>query len=283
MSATVVTSNDKVAGFGTLGFHVVLVALLFLVKCPGTGGGGGNEGLGNSGYMSMDVAGLGNSVDGWGPTEDAAKPEVTTDKSPVVEETTSVTDDSPTSEAPVVSNKNNTKPSTTKPNTTTPKPTPTPTPQQPSKGLSNALGNLGGNGNTSGTGNQGSENGSIDGKGVLGGGGSQGTGGGQGGGDGTGTGAGKGGGYSISLKGRTLVENSIKKEAAPAVGSVTVNVWVDKNGKVTRATINKVNATDQAAKLSEMALRAAKNAKFSANPNAETEQKGTITINFTLN
>lgn len=284
MSATVVTSNDKVASIGTLGFHAVLIALLFLVKCPGTStGGGGNDGLGNSGYMSMDVAGLGNSVDGWGPTEDAAKPEVTTDSSPVVEETTSVTDDSPTSEAPVVNNKPNTKPSTTKPNTTTPKPTPTPTPQQPSKGLSNALGNLGGNGNTSGNGNQGTESGSVDGKGVMGGGGSQGTGGGQGGGNGTGTGSGNGDGVSFLLAGRKLNANSIKKEVAPDEGKVVVDIWVDKDGNVTKAVVNPAKSNTTNSKLYAMAEKAARNAKFSVSETGANEQKGSITINFTLN
>jgi len=217
MSATVVTSNDKLAGIGTTAFHAVLIALLFLIKCEGTGGGGGNDGLGNSGFMSMDVAGIGNEVDGWGPTEDAQAPETTPDDTPVVEETSSLTDDTPTNEAPVVNtNKPNKEQNTTKP-VKTPTPTKTPDPQ-PSKGLKDAglkdaFGKLGGNGNTTGSGNQGTESGSIGGKGVLGGGGSQGTGGGQGGGTGTGTGTGTGpgsgpgkGGVSAdhTLSGRTI-------------------------------------------------------------------------------
>jgi len=282
MSTTVLTSNDKIAGIGTTAFHAVLIALLFLVKCQGTGGGGGNDGLGNTGYMSMDVAGIGNSVDGWGPTEDASKPEVTAEAQPVVDESSSLTDDTPTNEAPIVNTNKNTKPSTTKPTTTKPT-TPTPTQQQPSKGLQGALGNLGGNGNTSGSGNQGTENGTIGGKGVMGGGGSQGTGGGQGGGNGTGTGAGNGDGVSFSLAGRKLNANSIKKEVAPDEGRVVVDIWVDKNGNVTKAVVNPAKSNTTNSKLYAMAEKAARNAKFSVSETGANEQKGSITINFTLN
>lgn len=281
--STVLTSNDKIAGLGTTAFHVVLIALLFLVKCPGSGGGGGNDGLGNTGYMSMDVAGFGNSVDGWGPTEDAATPETTPEKAPVEDDTPSLTDDTAVPEAPVVdkNKKENKKPNNTKQETTKPTTT-TPTPQKPSKGLTDAFGNLGGNGNTSGSGNQGTEDGTIGGKGVMGGGGSQGTGGGQGGGTGTGTGAGTGSGVSYSLAGRKLNQNSIKKEAAPDVGKVVVDIWVDKNGNVTKAVTNPSLSNTTNSQLYSMAEKAAKNAKFSPSETGANEQKGTITINFVM-
>lgn len=288
MSTTVVTSNDKLAGIGTTAFHVVLIALLFLIKCEGTGGGGGNDGLGNSGFMSMDVAGIGNEVDGWGPTEDAQAPETTPDDNPVVEETSSMTDDTPTNEAPVVNtNKPNKEQNTTKP-VKTPQPVKKPDPQ-PSKGLKDAFGKLGGNGNTTGSGNQGTENGSIDGKGVLGGGGSQGTGGGQGGGNGTGTGTGTGpgsgpgkGGVSSdhTLSGRSMMRKPTNTENFGENATMVVNVTVNLDGKVISASVDRIKSKFTDPVFIRLAETAAKTAQFDVSKTGANQRKGTITIYF---
>lgn len=288
MSATVVTSNDKLAGIGTTAFHAVLIALLFLIKCEGTGGGGGNDGLGNSGFMSMDVAGIGNEVDGWGPTEDAQAPETTPDDNPVVEETSSMTDDTPTNEAPVVNtNKPNKEQNTTKP-VKTPQPVKKPDPQ-PSKGLKDAFGKLGGNGNTTGSGNQGTESGSIGGKGVLGGGGSQGTGGGQGGGNGKGTGPGDGdgsgkgkGGVNVqfSLAGRSMMRKPTLNENFEEDATMYVNVTVDINGKVISASVDMVKSKFSDPIFVNLAKKAAMTAEFDVSKTGANQQKGTITIYF---
>ncbi len=287
MSTTTVTSNDKIAGMGTLGFHAVLIALLFLVKCPGTGGGGGNDGYGNSGYMSMDVAGIGNSVDGWGETEDAQSPETTTKAQPVVEESPAVTDNQASQEAPVV-NTNKPKPTqtnTVKPVNPTPQPEKKPDPK-PSKGLSDALGNLGGKGNTSGSGNQGSESGQIDGRGVLGGGGSTGSGGGQGGGQGTGNGTGKGAGsgsgtgggnYSYKLDGKITSPPRLDDNFDKS-GTVVVDIKVDSQGNVVYADVNRQQTNVTNSELYQLAIKSAKTAKFSKSD--QNVRVGTITIHF---
>lgn len=288
MSTTVVTGNDKWAGVGTACFHVALVAMLFLVKCPTTGGGGGNDGLGESGFMSMDVAGIGNSVDGWGPTEETPTPVQQNDV--VKDESSAVTDETPTNEAPVV---NSNKPSKTQ-TTTKPVVTPTPKPiEKPQDKPTQAANVIKGSGSSSGNTNQGAEDGKIDGKGVVGGGGgSAGAGGGQGGGTGIGTGTGTGpgsgpgsGGLSANfdLQGRTMNRKPSITETAPDEGKVVVDIWVDKNGNVTKAVANAAKSNTTNSKLYALAEKAAKTAKFNANPNGNNEQKGTITINFKLN
>jgi len=283
-----VTSDRTWSYAGTFLFHATLIFLLFLMKCGG--GGGGNGGLGYTGLMSMDVAAIGNDVDGWGPTEDAQTAETEPVTTQPQEETPSITDDNAVEEAPSVDpNKAPTKPRpNTKPVTKPIKPEPKP---EVSKGLQGALGGMKGNGTTTGSGNQGASDGQIGGKGVMNGGGSQGTGGGQGGGNGTGTGTGTGPGsgpgsggmnYDYKLTGRTISRKPSISETAPDEGVVVVDIWVDKNGKVTKAEANAALSNTANAKLFKLAEKAAKNAEFSSNPSATTDQKGTIKITFKL-
>lgn len=275
---------------GTILLHSMIIASLFLLKDCG-GGGGGNDGFGYTGLMSMDVAAIGNDVDGWGEAMEEEAPVQNEVTEPVEDNTTAISDNSAVPEAPVINNKPNEKP-TTKPKDPVTKPVKETKPQV-SGGLNNALGNInkGGSGNTSGGGNQGANDGSIDGKGVMNGGGSAGTGGGQGGGNGTGTGTGNGPGSGpgsggnfkdYTLAGRSIRTPPTLSEVAPDEGVVSVDIWVDKDGNVTKAIANAKNSTTSNSQLYALAEKAAKKAKF--NPSTTmNEQKGTIKITFKLN
>lgn len=267
---------------GTLLFHLTIVGLLFLLKC-GNGGGGGNGGLGYTGLMSLEAAGIGTMVDGQGyvpmpePVMEEPIPEA-------IEETNAITDDA-SEEAPTISDKKQSENRKTdtqvrKDNTQQQQTQQ----QQVSNNLNNAFNNIkGGSGNTTGSGQQGDPNGSIDGRGVLGGGGSAGTGGGSGGGNGTGVGTGTGGGSgpNWSLAGRQILNNPKVQGNAPDEGTVTVDIWVDKNGNVTKAIANAAKSNTSNGKLFTMAEDAARKAKFNSSA-AGNEQKGTIKITFKL-
>jgi TonB family protein len=267
---------------GTLLFHVTIVGLLFLLKC-GNGGGGGNGGLGYTGLMSLEAAGIGTMVDGEGyvPMPEPVVQEPTPES---VEETNAITDDS-SQEAPTISDKKQSE--NRKSDTQVRKDNPQQqqqTQQQVSNNLNNAFNNIkGGSGSTTGTGQQGDPNGSIDGRGVLGGGGSAGTGGGSGGGNGTGvgTGNGSGSGANWSLSGRTILNNPKVQGNAPDEGTVTVDIWVDKNGNVTKAIANAAKSNTSNGTLFKMAEDAARKAKFNSSASGN-EQKGSIKITFKL-
>ena len=267
---------------GTLLFHVTIVGLLFLLKC-GNGGGGGNGGLGYTGLMSLDAAGIGTMVDGEGyvPMPEPVVQEPTPES---VEETNAITDDA-SQEAPTISDKKQSE--NRKSDTQVRKDTPQQqqqTQQQVSNNLNNAFNNIkGGRGNTTGTGQQGDPNGSIDGRGVMGGGGSAGTGGGSGGGNGTGVGTGTGGGSGSnwSLAGRQILNNPKVQGNAPDEGTVTVDIWVDANGNVTKAIANAAKSNTSNGTLFKMAEDAARKAKFNSSAGGN-EQKGSIKITFKL-
>ncbi|MFM9006699.1 MAG: hypothetical protein ACKOSR_14555, partial [Flavobacteriales bacterium] len=233
--ANLVETDRRWSLTGTLLFHATLVGLLFLVKCGG-GGGGGNGGLGYTGLMSLDAAGLGEMVDGVGYVP-MPEPVVEQPTPESVEETNAITDDS-SEEAPIISDKKqseNRKSETQVRNNETQQTT---TQQQVSNNLNNAFNNIkGGSGTTTGTGQQGDPNGSINGRGVLGGGGSSGSGGGTGGGNGTGTGAGAGSGAGVDWKldGRSIINKPKVTGTAPDEGTVTVDIWVDAKGAVIKA------------------------------------------------
>jgi len=266
---------------GTLLFHVTIVGLLFLLKC-GNGGGGGNGGLGYTGLMSLDAAGIGTMVDGEGyvPMPEPVVQEPTPES---VEETNAITDDA-SQEAPTISDKKQSE--NRKSDTQVRKETPQQqqTQQQVSNNLNNAFNNIkGGSGNTTGTGQQGDPNGSIDGRGVMGGGGSAGTGGGSGGGNGTGVGTGTGGGSGAnwSLAGRQILNNPKVQGNAPDEGTVTVDIWVDSKGNVTKAIANAAKSNTSSGTLFKMAEDAARKAKFNSSASGN-EQKGSIKITFKL-
>jgi TonB family protein len=166
-----------------------------------------------------------------------------------------------------------------------------PTQQQISNNLNDAFNNnKGASETTTGTGQQGDPNGSINGRGVLGGGVNAGTGGGSGsgmylgGGTGTGTGvgSGSGSGMSWSLSGRTMKSTPKVSGTAPDEGTVTVDIWVDANGNVTKAVANAAKSNTSNGTLFKMAEEAARKAKFDGSPSGN-EQKGSIKITFKLN
>ena len=117
------------------------------------------------------------------------------------------------------------------------------------------------------------------------GGGNGGTGGGTGGGDGPGngpgsgkfTGSGFGNGTSWSLKGRGSLSGPSTNKKPTANGEVVVSITVDKNGKVTNATIAKSNITTDVAYNHGLAIEAAKKCSFTTS-NSSIPQNGTITI-----
>jgi TonB family protein len=267
---------------GTLLFHVTIVGLLFLMKC-GNGGGGGNGGLGYTGLMSLDAAGIGTMVDGEGyvpmpePVMEQPTPET-------VEESSAITDET-SEEAPTLSDKKQDRNQKNDTQVRKDNPQQQQTPQQQvSNNLNNAFNNIkGGSGTTTGTGQQGDPNGSISGRGVLGGGGSAGSGGGTGGGNGTGTGTGTGGGSGSnwSLAGRQILNNPKVQGNAPDEGTVTVDIWVDANGNVTKAIANAAKSNTTSGTLFKMAEDAARKAKFNSSASGN-EQKGSIKITFKL-
>lgn len=274
---------------GTLLFHLVLIGALFFMKCGNGGGGGGNNGFGYEGLMGLDIAGFGDVENGFGEEYNEAVA-AQYDEPTVQEETPAITDDS-SPDAPTVTNKpNSNTPSKPKDNT---KPIPKEKPKEVSSGLNNAFGGLkpSGSGNTSGNGQQGNQNGQIGKDGAMGGGGSTGTGGGQGGGNGTGNGPGDGSGsgtgsggnnLDYTLSGRVMKQRPNLSEVAPDEGTVRVKIWVDRTGTVTKVEIDPVGTTTSNYDLWQLAIKAAKKAKFDSKPNATELQTGTITIKFKL-
>ena len=142
-----------------------------------------------------------------------------------------------------------------------------------------------GDGITNKNGNQGKETGDMNSNSYKGDGGS---GGGQGGGNGTGVGPGNGPGIgpghdkgiSYFMKDRTLKYLPKPVYNSKNEGIVVVDIWVDKNGNVTKAIAGGRGTTTTNQQLWKLAGEAAKRATFSVNSKAPEEQKGTITYNF---
>jgi TonB family protein len=120
---------------------------------------------------------------------------------------------------------------------------------------------------------QGNPNGLITGKGVLGGAGGNG-------------GAGSGGsGYEYSFF-REMKAKPALDETVTVEGSILVNVIVDKSGKVIDASVDvansKYNGGSSKAELNRLASKAAKSAKFAADPAGGGNKSGNITIHFKI-
>ena len=90
------------------------------------------------------------------------------------------------------------------------------------------------------------------------------------------TGRGKG----FSLSGRDITFRPSINENTQETGKVVVNIWVNRYGKVTRATPGSKGSTTTSAHLYKIAKNAALKAKFSPNRDAPEEQKGTIEFVF---
>ena len=84
------------------------------------------------------------------------------------------------------------------------------------------------------------------------------------------------------LEGRRLISTLKIQGTAPDEGTVTVDIWVDANGNVTKAMADAAKSNTSNGTLFRMAEDAARKAKFSSSP-AGNEQKGSIKITFKLN
>ena len=86
-----------------------------------------------------------------------------------------------------------------------------------------------------------------------------------------------------SLAGRALVGKPSIQEQTTVEGTVVLNIWVNRNGKVTRTSRNLRLSNTNSDELFTLADKAARKAKFNAKPDAAVEQKGTMTFHFILN
>ncbi|HEY9115310.1 MAG TPA: energy transducer TonB [Bacteroidales bacterium] len=93
---------------------------------------------------------------------------------------------------------------------------------------------------------------------------------------------GSGNGISYSLGGRGA--KFIEKPTASfnEVGTVVVSIWVNREGNVVRAQVSPKGTTIVDANMKIIAVDAAKNSTFVADPNAAELQTGTITYKFVL-
>lgn len=117
----------------------------------------------------------------------------------------------------------------------------------------------GSSGNTSGQGNMGKPNGTPDSDNY----------------------SGEGGVGNYSLTGRTAAKLPKPVYRSNKQGKVVVRVWVDNQGRVTRAEWAK-GSTTKDGYLVGQALQAARQAQFNADVNAPEEQMGTITYIFKI-
>lgn len=93
-------------------------------------------------------------------------------------------------------------------------------------------------------------------------------------------GQGNGTGYDLGGRGAKTLQRPSKD--FPEEGHIVVEIWVDQDGNVVRASIAKgTDITNN--EMRNMALDAARRSKFAADPTAPEEQKGTITYTFVQN
>jgi len=149
---------------------------------------------------------------------------------------------------------------------TNPKPTPDPKPDpKPTSELTGALGALGqsgggpSEGEGEGVGNEGINDGAIDGKGVV-----------------------EGGDIGWALSGRGMVGKPIITDNVTDEGLVVMDIFVNRDGEVTRASPNIIKSTTSNSYLFEISKKAALKATFSVKPNAPAEQKGQMTFRYKL-
>jgi TonB family protein len=109
-------------------------------------------------------------------------------------------------------------------------------------------------------GNAGNTDGAIEGKGVVGG----------------------KDGIGWELSGRGMVGEPRLDEKPTEEGKVVVDIYVDQNGNVVSASINIAGTNTASGYLHDLAIKAAKTARFNVNSNAATRQKGKMTFNFKL-
>lgn len=248
-------SDERKAAAITLGFHAIVVALMFFlvafsVQDPAPGDMYVEIGMADYGFDEK----AGGSDESENPSPSVQENQ-DTQTSSQTKPVTAPTVDKVTQETSTVSVPKGTK---------TDKPSDKPTEEQkPSSQLSNILGQInnkgggGSDGSQTGTGNEGNPDGKIEGKGVIG-----------------------SDGIGFDLGGRGMSTRPVVTGAPDENGLVVVDVMVDSNGNVIGTpTVNDNLSTTTSGKLRKMALDAAKTAKFEAKPGATT-QKGKIYFNF---
>lgn len=94
--------------------------------------------------------------------------------------------------------------------------------------------------------------------------------------------AGKGSGGNYHLSGRKALSKPVKKPDCQQEGTVAVSIYVDKTGKVTKATPGAKGTTNSAPCLYKAAKEAALQTKWNPDKNAPSMQKGTIIYRFAL-
>jgi len=94
---------------------------------------------------------------------------------------------------------------------------------------------------------------------------------------------GSGNGPSYKLGNRSHKSLSIPKKDFTEECTVTVDIWVNPEGKVVRAEAATKGTTTSSQKMKNMAIDAALKSTFSPDPEAPDEQHGTITYNFVIN
>jgi len=92
----------------------------------------------------------------------------------------------------------------------------------------------------------------------------------------------RGKGTGFFLSGRDMVFKPNVIANTQETGKVVVNIWVDRYGKVKRATPGAKGSTTTSSYLYKIAKEAAIKAKFSPNRDAPEEQKGTLIFDFKL-
>ena len=96
------------------------------------------------------------------------------------------------------------------------------------------------------------------------------------------SGQGQGDGISYSLTGRKPVSLPKPDYKSNTQGTVVIRIWVNQQGKVVRAEYEPTGSNVAGGKLVEVAMSAARKARFTPDVTAVEEQKGTITYKFTL-
>ena len=96
------------------------------------------------------------------------------------------------------------------------------------------------------------------------------------------TGNGGGNGMDFSLAGRSDVTLPKPQYNSNQQGRVLVRIWVDQQGRVTRAEYEPKGSSTSDGDLVAKAIAAARKARFNADPSAPEEQKGTITYIFKI-
>ena len=250
--------NDKekkdkgIAVAGTILFHALAVLILFLMAFRTPLPLPGEEGVEVD--LGMMDQGMGNIQPEKPAIPMAAQPQQQTNKNE--EDIVTQNDD----EAPAIEKPKNTKPKQEKP---AEEPKPTVNQRALFKGNNNPQSG-GSEGITGQPGDQGNPNGlagikKYDGQG------------------------GKGNGTGYDLGGRGAKSLHRPNDDFSEEGIVVVDIWVNRQGKVTRAKVATKGTTVINSDMRQKATQAALRSSFAADPNAPEEQHGTITYTFVIN